>query len=768
MKLHMSFVRCRGRIALQLAAFLLLAPATVLAQRPFQVEEATIPGLHAAIGAGQTTCQQVVEAYIARARAYNGVCTALLTRDGAPIAASTGAVRAGAPITFPTETVAASKVLPNLDEYAGLPIEFGRMETSISDPAVKLQTGMRVGIANAGQVSALETINIRGERSVTCKGDFDRHPSQGALPAGAPKVCEEFRKQPDARERAAELDRQYGRNPDLAKLPMYCVVFSLKNWYDAKDMRGTGGNDVNYAMDVPKEDSPDIAELRSKGAIIYAVATANESGVVTSRGPNRAKSYFPENNLQYGQWGGQACNPYDTTRVPRGTSAGSGVSVAANLAMCSICEQGFASCKGPASRNNIVNLLTTKGVTMDGGISSKGPGDRAGIHCKTVDDAALVLDAIKGFKSADMYTALPKGLIPRETYASFVVNDAAVPAKPLGGVRVGVVREFMVKHTKNDEAISDSLDKEIKAVLRDKLGAQLVESVDPMYADDEGVPNMKYTFQDAFKEILPQTAPEYFYQTAADGSLKFAVAGWDVRTADYMTALALGKAPLSDKINLRSIVVNLGNPSGPFFMNKYLALRGDTKIRDWASFVANAKFETDAQRAGAENAILDNDPRQSPDALSYMKMHSVLRLVVLKVMYENKIDVFVNPEQTTPPYLLGYAGEPEVNDRPTLSCCGRFTALMGAPEIEVPAGYVTTTYDPQYVLSANKQTYEWRTGTVQSKLPKPMPMSLMFWSGPGYDPDVIKTASAYEAATHHRVPPPDFGPVEPAPSGATR
>ena len=39
--------------------------------------------------------------------------------------------------------------------------------------------------------------------------------------------------------------------------------------------------------------------------------------------------------------------------------------------------------------------------------------------------------------------------------------------KPLKGVRVGIVREFMVKHVKNDVAISDQIDKEIKAVLRD-------------------------------------------------------------------------------------------------------------------------------------------------------------------------------------------------------------------------------------------------------------------------------------------------------------
>jgi len=40
-----------------------------------------------------------------------------------------------------------------------------------------------------------------------------------------------------------------------------------------------------------------------------------------------------------------------------------------------------------------------------------------------------------------------------------------------------------------------------------------------------------------------------------------------------------------------------------------------------------------------------------------------------------------------------------------------------------------------------------------------MPISMMFWSGPGSDADVIKVSSAYEAATHHRVPPPAFGPV---------
>src|SRR5437016_5725127 len=46
---------------------------------PFEVVEATIASIHGAISSGQTTCRGVVQAYIDRAKAYNGVCTALLT-----------------------------------------------------------------------------------------------------------------------------------------------------------------------------------------------------------------------------------------------------------------------------------------------------------------------------------------------------------------------------------------------------------------------------------------------------------------------------------------------------------------------------------------------------------------------------------------------------------------------------------------------------------------------------------------------------------------
>jgi len=242
----------------------------------FHLLEATIGDVHRAIQEGQMTCQGLVQAYFKRAVAYNGVSNALVTRDGTPIPPPPGQVRAGAPLKFPTQTVAISTLLPNFDQYIGPPIEFGRMEPTASDPTVQQQYGMTVGIPNAGQVNTLGMINIRGERSVTCKGDYDRHPSKGALPAGAPRVCEEFRKQPDALERAAELDAQYGRNPDLTALPMYCIPFSFKDPYDTKDMRSTGGGDARYDMDFPARDHTLVAQLRAKGAIIYAKANTTE------------------------------------------------------------------------------------------------------------------------------------------------------------------------------------------------------------------------------------------------------------------------------------------------------------------------------------------------------------------------------------------------------------------------------------------------------------------------------------------------------------
>ena len=65
--------------------------------------------------------------------------------------------------------------------------------------------------------------------------------------------------------------------------------------------------------------------------------------------------------------------------------------------------------------------------------------DRAGIHCRTVEDAAMVLDALKNpergyYDPRDIYSALPRALISKEPYASFVVDRETIGSKPLAGL----------------------------------------------------------------------------------------------------------------------------------------------------------------------------------------------------------------------------------------------------------------------------------------------------------------------------------------------
>jgi amidase len=84
----------------------------------------------------------------------------------------------------------ASAIFPDLARYQGPPLAFGRMEATASDPSVYQQFGMIVGLPKAGQVNALSPLNIGGERSVTCRSDFDRHPSKGPrLPVRRPCTC---------------------------------------------------------------------------------------------------------------------------------------------------------------------------------------------------------------------------------------------------------------------------------------------------------------------------------------------------------------------------------------------------------------------------------------------------------------------------------------------------------------------------------------------------------------------------------------------------
>ena len=317
------------------------------------------------------------------------------------------------------------------------------MEPTASDPEVYQQFGMLVGLPDAGQLNALATLNIRGERSVTCKGDFDRHPDDGPLPDGAPAVCEVFRRQPDALERAAELDATYGRDPDLEAMPMYGVVFSFKDPFDTRDMRSTGGADARFDIDFPARDHVLVEQLRAKGAIIYAKAINTEyNGRIGDPGGRHAPEKVLPSTLGYQRstWAGNPANVYDTTRsASLGSSSGSGVSVSANLVMVSIGEETRASCRGPANHNAVALVLPHKAMLgFDGGaIGADIHVDRSGILARTLEDAAKVLDALRDpaegyYDPRDPYTTVPRSSV-LPSYAVHARGSGAPGA--LRGVR---------------------------------------------------------------------------------------------------------------------------------------------------------------------------------------------------------------------------------------------------------------------------------------------------------------------------------------------
>jgi amidase len=525
----------------------------VAGEKPFRLEEATIDELHQAIKAGRTTCVAVVQHYIDRARAYNGVASVLVTEDGAPVPKAAGTVRAMSPLRFPAETVKASAILPDLDRYGGPPIEFGRMEPTASDLTVQQQYGMITGTPDAGQLNALATLNIRGERSVTCSGDFDRHPSEGPLPPGAPPVCETFRRLPDALERAAELDAAYGRNPDLEKMPMYGVVFSFKDPFDTKDMRTTAGGDAAYDIDFPARDHVLVEQLRNKGAIIFAKAVCTE---YNGRAGDPGGRHKPQKVLpsvlgyQRSSWAGNPANPYDTTRAASlGSSSGSGVSVSANLVMVSLGEETRASTRGPANHNAVALILPHKALlSFNGGaIGADIYCDRAGILARTIGDAAKVLDALKDpvtgyYDPRDPYTTVPRSSVLSTPYGSH-----AKPAGSLKDMRIGVIRESMLIRPGEHATvpICTAVVAEIKTILGEKLGATLVESSDPLWERDRDLEAMNPDFRQALAKLVPVFMPDLLFRLGPDGLPLFKEFAAAIRPTEFAPGKVFGAGTMT-------------------------------------------------------------------------------------------------------------------------------------------------------------------------------------------------------------------------------
>ena len=155
----------------------------------------------------------------------------------------------------------------------------------------------------------------------------------------------------------------------------------------------------------------------------------------------------------------------------------------------------------------------------------------------------------------------------------------------------------------------------------------------------------------------------------------------------------------------------------------------------------------------AENwAALSSEP--DPGRADRLARAFVGRLALQMMMEENGIDLFVHPENIVPtPKIQG----PNVG---AISQEG-ITPFLGIPRVVVPAGMNDVIYEPKFALNPKGTDYVsvLPQGTPPTKMRKPMPIAITFFANQGDEPLLVEVGTAYESATGHRMPPPDFGPL---------
>jgi amidase len=495
---------------------------------------------------------------------------------------------------------------------------------------------------------------------------------------------------------------------------------------------------------------------------------------------------------QRSTWGGNPANPYDTTRAASlGSSSGSGVSVSANLVMCSLGEETRASTRGPANHNAVALILPHKAMlSFNGGaIGADIYCDRAGILARTIADATKVLDALKDpeagyYDPRDPYTTVPRSSVLPTPYAR---HTKAVES--LKGMRIGVIRESMLVRPgdKSAEPIANAAATEIKAVLGQKLGATLVESSDPLWERDRDLEQMNPDFRQALARLVPVFMPDLLFRLGPDGQplfKEFAAAicpteftpgkvfGTGMMTPiDYCVELAEGRVKPPANLDIATIQEQELAMMFRFHIPQYLTrraadwrARGFTEtLTDFASLNSRSKFWGDDGRAAFKNWEEVTDPRnplggrQGVD--ERIMLREMLRRLDMMVLLENRLDALVRLHTPLPPAKIGGAHDP-LGGRNNLRPESFYGPNAGLTEVLIPAGYVTTVYDPVFALSSDGTRYVSVPSDTPTSIPTPgLPFSLVFRAEPGKEDVLLQIASAYEAASKRRIPPPDFGPV---------
>ena len=202
-------------------------------------------------------------------------------------------------------------------------------------------------------------------------------------------------------------------------------------------------------------DATVVARLAEAGTVTLGKLNCDEFAMGSS---NENSAYGPVKN------------PWDSSRVPGGSSGGSAAAVAARLMPAATGTDTGGSIRQPASFTGITGIKPTYGVcSRYGMIAFASSLDQAGPLARSAEDCALLLGAMSGFDERDSTSA---ERVPQNYHAAMLEpREGATAAQPLKGLRIGLPKEFF------PAALAADVDGAVRAALAEfkALGATLVD-----------------------------------------------------------------------------------------------------------------------------------------------------------------------------------------------------------------------------------------------------------------------------------------------------
>ena len=244
--------------------------------------------------------------------------------------------------------------------------------------------------------------------------------------------------------RAAEAEILAGRY----RGPLHGIPIGLKDIYDTAGIPTEGGSKSCLGR-VPAKDATTTRLLREAGAVLLGKLTTWEFAI----GGTAFDTPFPP-----------ARNPWNIDHDPAGSSSGSGAAVAAGLCAMAMGSDTGGSIRWPAAWCGLAGLKPTYGRVSRAGIMPLSFSlDHAGPLTWTVEDAAIVLQAIAGHDASD----------PASARCPVADYRAALAGGNLRGLRLGVARAMFERDCVGSEEMLSAFDESI-GVLRE-LGANIAE-----------------------------------------------------------------------------------------------------------------------------------------------------------------------------------------------------------------------------------------------------------------------------------------------------